>query len=68
MSDAPRITVVETRAYLEAEEAVLLDTNLPPGEGGPPDAIAWAWPAPPSELGQLVWRLPRGCLVIAYCT
>jgi rhodanese-related sulfurtransferase len=68
MSDAPRIGVDEARFRIEAEEAVLLDTNPPPAEGGPPDAIAWAWPAPPSELGRLVRRLPRGCLVITYCS
>ena len=68
MSAAPRITASEARIHLEAEEAVLLDTNPPPAEGGPAEAIAGAWPAPPCELGRLVRRLPRGCLVIAYCT
>jgi hypothetical protein len=68
MSDAPRITATEARIHLEAEEAILLDANPSPAEGGPADAIAGAWPAPPGELGQLVRRLPRGCLVIAYCT
>ncbi|HEY3107368.1 MAG TPA: hypothetical protein VGL23_01355 [Chloroflexota bacterium] len=68
MSDAPRIMAAQARAFLEAEEAILLDTNPGPAEGGPADAIAGACPAPPGELGQLVRRLPRGCLVIAYCT
>jgi rhodanese-related sulfurtransferase len=62
------MSVIEARVRLDAEEAILLDSNPPAAEGGPRDAIAGAWPASPGQLGQLVRRLPRGCLLIAYCS
>jgi rhodanese-related sulfurtransferase len=68
MNDAPRISAADARELLDAERAILLDTNPSPGDGGPTEAIVGACPAPPSEVGGLVRRLPRGCMVIAYCS
>ena len=67
-SEDIRVEPAETKARVEAGEAIILDVVAPHVWPQMHGAIAGAIRIDPSEIEQLYHELPVGRQIIAYCT